>query len=242
MNMPRTYVGYVYERVRTAPTSGSALRRIHGVDRQLRIIAAAADERSLHRLRMYTDAATTAGARFFERPLFLEALDMARSKGAILVVEDVATMLRHLDHQSAVQGVIAIANLDVPVLEIATQTILNVADQKRLISRVRLAGTTRRLKGERIKAGIKEPRPSELPSAASSKASDNRRRHAKRNAKRLAPIVRDIEAQLPGGKLLNANALATLLNERGINAPRGGAWTHGSAARLLKAFRSGKHG
>jgi DNA invertase Pin-like site-specific DNA recombinase len=235
--MSETYIAYACARVRRAPSSLQEVLDEFAIKRQLRVIHQAARKRRLVRLADRVDVTTTAGTKFVERPAFLHALELARASKATLVIEDVGALFRHLDAESATKCMITLSTLDVPLLEASTQQFLNDIDQPAFLARLAVPLADRVLRADRISKGIKTARAPVVTSAATQRASLRRKQLSRQNAKRLAPTIRGIEAARVDGRPLNANALANALNEREVKAPRGGRWTHDSAARLLKLYR-----
>jgi len=237
MDLPQTYVAYVCARVRRAPRTSEALLKQSSIERQLTVIRLAARQRRLQLVGLRADATTTPDTRFLDRPAFLDAVAVAKDKGAVLLIEDLGMIVRHLEPAEAAKAAITIATLDVQVVEASTQLVLNDCDQKLLLARVTLAAAATQQRAKRIRAGVTKPRAQTDGRAASRQAAAFRKVQALHNAKRLLSTVREIDAERTTDAPLNANALARSLNERGVAAPRGGLWTHGSASRLLTACR-----
>lgn len=235
--MSQAYVAFACGRVRRAPTKQDDIRHEFTIQRQLRAIVVAARQRKLRCIGIRADVSTTAGTRFMARPAFLEAIELARANDALLVIEDLGNIVRHLDAKAATADLTSMAQLDVPVLEAATQQHMSEMDGKTLVARIVLSQLSRKMRADAIEAGVEKPRGAAKASAASRGAAHRRKVLAAQNARRLVPVVRAIEGAMPDSQHLNANRLARELNERGIAAPRGGVWTHGSATRLLASYR-----
>jgi hypothetical protein len=231
-------IGFACARLRRAPTSSSALMQEHAINRQLALIGAVARSERCKCVTLIADFSTTAGTRFVRRPAFLQAVERARSAAAILMIEDIGSIVRHLQWEAASEDVTALLELDVPVFEASTRQFLNRTPRRTLFARAAAAHAAVVLRASAIQRGVGAHRSHPGTAAASKRAASRRRAIALSNARRLAPLVREIAAEGREGDPLNANALARALNERGIRAPRGGEWGHGTAARLMKAVRS----
>src|SRR4051794_19635134 len=189
MDFRRTTVLFACARVRRAPTTPRELVKQFAIQRQLLVMRSAAQHRGLGVLTSKADVSTTPGTRFLERPAFLEALALAKAQGAALLIEDLGTLVRHLDSKDAVATAIAVASLDVPIIEAATHLVLNNCDPKLLMARMALAQASRQQRAKHIQAGVRKPRAKTDAKAASLRAAQRRTNGARQNARRLMPMV-----------------------------------------------------
>jgi hypothetical protein len=237
MDLSRSYVAFACARVRHAPTRATSLTKQHAINRQLKLIQIIAQRLGFEPVAQFADCSTTAGTRFLRRPTFLQAVERAKSSDAILMIEDVGWLFRHLEKEATTEDVRRLLALDVPVLEASTGLLVSETPRRVIAARVTAAQAAVRVRASAIQRGIKRPRSHSKTKAASKRAAARRRAMAVANAHLLAPLVGEIEAERSANDPLNANALATALNGRGVKSPRGGNWSYGTAARLLKLIR-----
>jgi len=93
-------------------------------------------------------------------------------------------------------------------------------------------------KSHTIRAGLSLVRRDHAASSENAaRASAANASKADRRAADLRVLVERELATMPTGGILSPSVLARRLNEKGIAAPRGGAWSHNSAKNLLHRLR-----
>jgi hypothetical protein len=150
------HVAFACARVRRAPASRQAVISQFAIQRQLGVMDLAARQRKLSRVAVGLDVSTAAGTKFIERPEFLHAVELARAHNATLMIEEIDSIVRHLDGTSAANCAIALATLDVPVLEASSQQFLKDIDSSVLLARMAMTRASRALRADGIRKGFTE--------------------------------------------------------------------------------------
>src|SRR4051794_869342 len=134
MDTRRSFVTFACARVRTAPSDGTAVHKQFEIERQRAVMKLATPPQRFRLVAHYADVSTTAGTLFLTRPMFLRAVDRARSERAMLLIDDIGSIVRHLDRDGARHAITSIKALDIDVVEASTFASVRAANPKLLLT------------------------------------------------------------------------------------------------------------
>jgi DNA invertase Pin-like site-specific DNA recombinase len=211
MNQPQTFVAYY--RVSTERQGQSGL----GLDAQRAAVTAYAAGRGV----VLAEFVEVESGRRDNRPQLAAALDLCRSKRAVLVIAKLDRLARSVAFISnLMDGGAEFVAVDMPQANRLTLHILAaVAEHEREMISKRTRDALAEAKRRGVRLG--NPRPDSAKAAAVASA------EAARFRETVAPLVRSLRAE---GRTLRG--VAEELNRRGIKSSRGGRW-HGAAVRRV---------
>jgi DNA invertase Pin-like site-specific DNA recombinase len=165
-----------------------------------------------------------------ERPKLLEAVAMCKRTGATLLIAKLDRLARNVAFiANLMEAGVPFVAIDMPMAnKFMLHIMAAVAENEREMISQRTKAALKAAKARGVKlGGDRGYRPLTPPDA--SKATVVRKAQADQAAFSVLPLIRDLQAQ--GATSLNA--LASKLNERGQQTPRGGAWTATAVKRAL---------
>ncbi|MDX8541470.1 hypothetical protein RFM23_27995 [Mesorhizobium abyssinicae] len=228
-------VAYSFAYVRRQPSSPADMNANSTLRRQLtaqRKFEKASNGRIVRKIPDWSTSRTTP---FVSREAFRNAVALARSAGADLLLADIGELIERTTRKQVARCVEALDALDVEVWDATlAHTWRSMAPDERG-SLVMNAMKTNRSRSEAVKAGIQLSRTSKAASPNLNYKHGNQanRRNADRRASRLQPFVLGEMAKVPTGEELSPSALAAALNAAGEPTARGGQWTHNTAKDLI---------
>jgi DNA invertase Pin-like site-specific DNA recombinase len=214
-----------YYRVSTAQQGRSGL----GLDAQRRAVAELCEAKGLALIAEHTEVES--GKRN-DRPEFSAALQRAKLAGAILVVAKLDRLSRDaaftLNLRNSGVEFLCADNPDVNRLTIGLLAVINEDERERISERTRAALQAAKARGTKL--GNPNGAAALRRAGKGNKAAlEARKRAVDERCKELAGEIERLRSR--GAKSLRE--IAEGLNERGIEAPRGGPWHPSGVSRLL---------
>jgi DNA invertase Pin-like site-specific DNA recombinase len=167
-----------------------------------------------------------------DRPELQAALSRARASGAVLVVAKLDRLSRNAAFLLALQDskvrFMAADNPDVNELTVGILAVIAQAERRMIASRTKAALAAAKARG--VKLGNPNGAAALRRAAKGNTAS---RAAATANADAFARDVADAVAELRAAGVTSLEKMASALNERHIETPRGGQWHAMSVKRLL---------
>jgi DNA invertase Pin-like site-specific DNA recombinase len=165
-----------------------------------------------------------------ERPKLLEAVAMCKRTGATLLIAKLDRLARNVAFiANLMEAGVPFVAIDMPMAnKFMLHIMAAVAENEREMISQRTKAALKAAKARGVKlGGDRGYRPLSPPDA--SKATVVRKARADQAAFSVLPLIRDLQVQ----GVTSLNALASKLNERGQQTPRGGAWTATAVKRAL---------
>lgn len=223
-----------YYRVSTAAQGRSGL----GLEAQRRAVTDLCAARGLSLLAEYTEVESGKRA---DRPQLQSALTRAKLTGATLVIAKLDRLSRNasftLSLRDAGVDFICADQPDVDRVTIGILAVINENERERISERTRAALQAAKVRGTRL-GNPNGAAPLHRAAKGNAAALEARREAIAKRAADFAPVVAEIRAT--GATSLRE--IADGLNERHIEAPRGGAWHAASVKRLLAQLQTAREG
>lgn len=233
MNDEGAVIGYILVRAGAKPKSSTAHKDRLAILRQRRAMEARCTVLNLKVAKLVFDVTSYAGGNFTRRPHFQRALEFARDTSGVLMVYDLIDLLRRIKPVELSATFNHLRTLDVDIIDALSSLRCRELTTATLLPLLQGAVMESQLIGAAIKRGRTNSSPAPVP-AATRAAAKFRSMRANQDAELLAPRIRAFEQRLPDGQALTPAALARILNEAKVPAPRGGEWHRNSATRLLQ--------
>ncbi|PBB39609.1 hypothetical protein [Mesorhizobium sp. WSM3868] len=235
MNEARLLVAYSFVYVRRQPNSPAEVNANSALRRQLTTQRKFEKASNGRILKVIPDWSTSRTTPFSSRENFRNAVEVARSAGADLLLADIAELIERTTLNQIARCVDALNALDVELWDATLARTWRAMGLDERGSFVKSAMEISKSRSEAVRAGIQLSRTKKAapPNLNYKHGNHANRRNADKRASRLLPFVLGEMAKLTTGEKLSPSALAAALNAAGVSTARGGQWTHNTAKDLI---------
>lgn len=235
MNEARPLISYSFAYVRRQLRSKDEVNANGALKRQLaaQLIFVKGSGRRI--LENFPDWSTYRTAPFVSRERFRQAITVARSSGADLLLANIRQLMERTTPDRILKCVDALNAVDVEVWDASLRRTWQSMTEDERRSLITNAVRINKSRSEPVKDGIRPSRTDKatLPNANYKHGNRANRRNADKRAFRLRRFVLEEMAKLPTGEELSPSALAAALNAADVSSARGGRWTHNTARDLM---------
>lgn len=183
----------------------------------------------------FPDWSTYRTAPFVSRERFRQAITVARSSGADLLLANIRELMECTTRDRIIKCVDVLNSLDVEVWDASLRRTWQSMTEDERRSLITSAAQMSRSRSKAVRDGIRLSRVEKVAIQSANHKHGNRanRRNADERASRLRRFLVEEIAKLPMGEELSPSALAAALNANGVSSARGGRWSHNTAKDLM---------